>query len=169
MGEIADRLKRAKNLILTDFTGLNVELSRELRSSLRTSGVDFLVVKNTLIRRAAQDVGLEELGEHLGGPTALAIFYDDSTLPAKVISDFVKKNQMPKVRVCYFGGRFYGPDFLNQIASIPPREVLLGQLVGGLGAPIKGLAFRLSGLLQKWVGVLEALRRQKEQKTEVRA
>lgn len=149
---LTETLQSAPNMIVTDFSGLTVEHMTTFRSRLRAVGARYVVVKNTLARRAlvASDIsGLD--GEVFAGPTGLVMVGPDPLPAAKVISEFVKEHQKPAVKVGLVDGRVMDPAYLQRLGEIPSREVLLGQFVGGL-----------NGILYQMVGALEALREQRQ-------
>ena len=160
--EIAEILQKAKGVFLTDFEGLNVEMMEELRRKCREASVGYRVVKNTLARIAAKKVGWDELVNYLQGPSAIAYSFDDPSAPARVVSEFAKKAEKPKIKVSLFEGVFYGPEKIEEIASLPPKDVLLARIVGGFNAPIQGMASSLHNLLQKFIMTLDAVRNTKE-------
>ena len=161
--EIVETLDKAKSVFVTDFEGLDVEMMSELRRKFREASVNYRVVKNTLARLGAKQAGRDEMLEYFRGPSALAYSYDDPSAPARVISEFAKKVEKPKIKVSLFEGVFYGPEDVETIASLPPKEVLLAQLVAGVNAPVQGFVRGMSALLQKLVMTLEAVRKDKEE------
>lgn len=163
--DVAGKFEEAKSVFLTDFKGLNVQEISELRRAFAGANVQYRVVKNTLARLSAQSAGCDEILEYLEGPTALAFGMDDPSAPAKVISEFTKKNDKLKVRACLFDGVVFGEERVKDLASLPSREGVLGQLVGVLQAPISNLAFSLNGILSKFVYALDAVREQKEKQS----
>lgn len=160
--EITDVFQRATSVFITDYKGLNVENLSQLRSNCREASVEYRVVKNTLARIAARNAGVEEMVDHFVGPSAIAFTFDDPSSPARVISDFAKKNNKPTIKVSLFEGAFYGPDRVEDIAALPSKQELLARVVGGLNAPIQGFVGTLNGLLSKFVRTLDAVREQKE-------
>ncbi len=160
--EIAEILQKAKGVFLTDFEGLNVEMMEELRRKCREASVNYRVVKNTLARIAARKVGWDELVNYLQGPSAIAYSFDDPSAPARVVSEFAKKAEKPKIKVSLFEGVFYGPEKIEEIASLPPKDVLLARIVGGFNAPIQGMVAGLYNLLQKFVMTLDAIKNAKD-------
>ena len=160
--EIADILSEAKSIFVTDFKGLNVEQISEFRRKCREASVEYRVVKNTLARLATEKVGFSEMTEHFKGPSAIAYTYGDPSAPARIIKEFAKTLDKPEIKMSMFEGEFYGPDKIAIIASLPSKDQLLAQVVGGLNAPIQGLVGSLHGLLQKLVLTLDALRSSKE-------
>lgn len=161
--EVVEIFKQSSSIFLTDFKGLDVEKISDFRRQCREASVGYLVIKNTLARLAAQEVGWEEMVEHLKGPSAIAYGGDDPSVPARIITKFAKKNEKPAIKVSYFEGVFYGPDRVKEIAELPSKDELLARVVGGFNAPIQGFVGGLSGLLQKFVRTLDAVKVSKEE------
>jgi len=162
VAELAEKLERAQAVILVDFRGLTVLQSSELRNRLRPHGVEFKVVKNTMARRAAQQVGLEGVDQVFEGPTAMAFAYHDPVAPARELTRFNRETGMPQIKGGILGGRFVDVDEVNRLATMPSRDELIGKVVGGFAAPLYGLAAVTSGLLRNLVYVVDAVRRAKE-------
>ena len=160
--EVGKILQEARGVFITNFQGLNVEMMIDLRRKCRQASVEYRVVKNTLARLAAKNAGWDEMVEYFEGPSALAYSYADPSSPARVISEFAKKAEKPTIKVSLFEGVFYGPDDAAMIATLPPKDVLLAKLMGGLNAPVQGLVGGLNGLLQKLVMTLDAVKDVKE-------
>jgi large subunit ribosomal protein L10 len=163
VNEVTDILKNAKGIFVTDFKGLNVEQINELREKCREVSVHYKVIKNTLGRLAAKEAGWEEIEDHFQGPSALAYCFDDPSAPARVIIEFAKKYERPTIKVSLFDGSFYGPESVNEIALLPPKDVILAQVVRSLKEPIQGLTGGLNGLLQKLLYTIDAIRDQKSE------
>jgi len=160
--KVTEIFEQASGIFITDYKGLDVEQMSELRSACRENSVEYFVVKNTLARIAARNVGRGEMAEHFKGPSAIAYSYDDPSAPARVVSEFARKAKKPTIRFTLFEGNFYGPDRVAEIASLPSKEELYARVVGGFNAPISGFVGRLGGLLQKFVGTLQAIKDDKE-------
>ena len=160
VNELSTKLKGAKSVYYTDFSGLNVKRMTDLRRRLRKAGVEYVVIKNTLALRAVNESGL--VGERLKGPTGLVVSTDPVTA-AKVLSDFAKENdQRPAVKGGLLDGRAVSTEQVKQLASMPSREQMLAELGAGLMAPMAAFAGAMNGLFYMMVGALEALRAQKE-------
>jgi len=157
---IRERLARLPNLYLTDFTGLRVKQMTDLRRRLRAAGLEYVVVKNTLAGRAFSEVALSGLEDRLAGPTGF-VFAADPVTAAKIISDFQKEAEAFTVKAGLVEGRPITAQDVQKLARLPSRAELLGQLAGGLQAPLQGLLGAMNGLLYQWVGALEALRKQR--------
>lgn len=165
VSQLKDKLAQAKSLFLTDFTGLNVEEMTELRRNFREKNVEYKVAKNSLFRLAIQKTNFEDVSEHLEGPTGLVFGYDDSTAPAKVIYDFQKKKDMPKIKVFWMEGKLFGEEELKRLALLPSREALFGQILMSLNFPMSNLVGILHEVLRNFIGLLDALQ---EAKSKVR-
>jgi len=158
--ELTTKLKDAKSVYYTDFTGLNVKRMTDLRRRLRKAGVEYVVIKNTLALRAVNESGL--VGERLKGPTGLVVS-TDPVAAAKVLSDFAKENdQRPAVKGGLLEGKSLSTEQVKQLASMPSREQMLAELGAGLMAPMASFVGAMNGLFYMMVGALEALRAQKE-------
>ncbi len=159
--ELRDLLRDAKSVILNDFTGLNVEDISELRHICSESGVAYLVIKNTLAKRSFEELGLDEIGVLLEGPTAVAVSDDDEALPAQILKRFADDYQLPRFKGGYVAGRLFDAEEIERLASLPGKEVLLGQVVGTFQAPIRGLLQCLSASMRDLVCVLKAVEEKK--------
>lgn len=158
--ELKDKIKDAKALYYTDFTGLNVKRMTELRRRFRRAGIEYVVIKNTLALRAVNESGLT--GERLRGPTGVVIGHDP-VAAAKVLADFARENeQRPGVKGGLLDGKALDTGQVKALATLPSREQMLAQLAGGLQSPLAAFAGALSGLLYMFVGALESLRVQRE-------
>ncbi|MBD3289888.1 50S ribosomal protein L10 [candidate division KSB1 bacterium] len=161
--EITEKISEAKSILLTDYKGLDVEKISDLRSQLREASVEYKIVKNTLTKISVENLGYKELIEFLDGPTAIAFGLDDPIAPAKIISDFAKKNDRPQIKAYFLDGQLYKGKEVDELAKLPTQEVLLGQLVGTISAPLSNFVYLLNNLLQKTVFVLSAIKEKKEQ------
>ena len=160
VSELSQKMKNAKALYYTDFTGLNVKRMTELRRRLRKAGVEYVVIKNTLALRAVSDSGLA--GERLRGPTGVVIGADP-VAAAKVLNDFARENeQKPQLKGGMLEGKPLNTEQVKQLASLPSREQMLAQLGAGLQSPMAAFVGALTGLLYMFAGALEGLRAQRE-------
>lgn len=162
IADVADRLGRAATVVMVDYRGLNVSQMTELRKRLRDVGVEFKVAKNTLVLRAASQKGIDGLEEYLVGPIALAFGYDDPVAPAKVLSSFIKEFRKATIKGGVLEGQVVSAEAIKQLSDLPPREVLIAQVVGGIAAPLTGLVTVLNGTMRNLVYALDAIREQKE-------
>lgn len=168
--ELTGKLKGSTALLLADYRGLSVAEARELRNEMREAGAAYEVVKNSLVERAADAAGLEELKQYLEGPTAIAFCTEEAAPPAKVLSKYAKEFKPLEIK----GGMLAGEEGIQEgevidaekirfLASLPPRDVLLGQLAGALQGPIRGLATVCAGPMRGLVTALSQVQEQKEQ------
>jgi len=163
VAELRGKLERATAAILTDFKGLTVAEISNLRDSLAAEKSEYQVVKNTLMRLSAKGTDLEVLDPVLKGTCAIAIAYGDPAIPAKIIKKFGKTNEKLKVKAGSLGSRLLNPDQISALAELPPKEELLAKMLGTLNAVPTGLVTVLSGVPRAFVGVLDAIRRQREE------
>ncbi|MQA91655.1 MAG: 50S ribosomal protein L10 [Gemmatimonas sp.] len=161
--ELQSKLTDANAFYLTDFTGMNVKQMTEFRSRLRQQGVEYMVVKNTLARRALEGLELPDVAGFFSGPTGLVIGREDAVTAAKVLSDFAKEfDDKPAVKLGVVERQKIQPDEIKRLADLPPREVLLAQLAGGLQAPMVRLAGGMQNLIAGLARAIEGLRQQRE-------
>jgi len=142
---LVDRLERSQLTIVADYRGLTVSQLQGFRATLRSTESEFRVAKNTLVRIAAERVGIEGLESHLEGPTAVLFAFGDIVAPAKAVSDFARTSRILQVKVGVMNGQVVGPSDIEAISTLPPREELLGKLVGMLASPMARTVGVLSG------------------------
>lgn len=156
--DLSERLGGAKCLYLTDFTGLDVAAINDLRRKLASAEVEYIVVKNTLARRALAGGPYEALAPWLEGPSAIALSHVDVVSAAKVLTDFAKERDKPRIKAGAIEGQVLSLDEIRSIAALPSREALLAQVVGSVRAPIANLVGTLQSLLAKFVRTVDAVR-----------
>jgi len=158
--QIGDKLSEYSILYLTNFEGLTVAQSNELRGRFREAGVDYQVTKNTLAHLALDRIeGKDALEEFFAGPTAVA-FSEDPAKPARVIQDFLNEEDLerPELKVAWIEGELYDdPEALSTLADLKSREELIGEIVGLLLAPAQNVIGGLQGPGQTLAGILETL------------
>jgi large subunit ribosomal protein L10 len=145
--EIAGQLKDAEAVFAVDYRGISVPQAAELRAKLNEADATFRVVKNRLTLRAAEKAGADELLELLEGPTALTFVRGDAALAAKALNDFSRSADVLEFKGGRLGEQVLTVDEIKSIARLPAREVLQGQLVGTIAAPITGLVRGLNQLI----------------------
>ncbi|HET7322388.1 MAG TPA: 50S ribosomal protein L10 [Longimicrobiaceae bacterium] len=161
--DIQQKLDGARAFYLTDFTGMSVKQVTEFRSRLRKQGVEYVVVKNTLAQRAVQAIELPDIAGFFTGPTGLVIGQEDAVTAAKVLTEFAREfGDKPAVKLGVVERKQVGPEQVKQLAELPPKEVLLAQLAGGLQAPMARLAGGMQNLLASAARAIDALRQQRE-------
>lgn len=156
VAEIVESLKSAATGVVVDYRGLSVEEDTKLRNDLRAAGVKYFVVKNTLLRLAANQVGLEELDSILHGPTALAVS-EDPVAPAKVISDFAKNNEKMEIKSGFMDDKVMTLDEIKTLAQTPSKETLIAKIMGSLNSPISGLARLLATIADGGVEISDLI------------
>ncbi len=145
--EIAEQIGAAEAIFAVDYRGISVAQVAELRAKLRDADARFRIVKNSLTERAADKAGAESLKPMLVGPTALALVRGDAALAAKALSDAARTLRLLDFKGGLLGGDVLSADDVRSIARLPTREVLQGQLVGTIAAPLTGLARGLNALI----------------------
>ena len=156
VAEIQELLSNSKCTILVDFCGLTVAQDTELRRKMREAGVHYNVVKNTLLRIAAEQAGIEGLEPSLEKNTAIAVSPEDPVAVAKIVCEFAKENKELKVKVGVLDGKVIGAEEIKALASLPPKEVLQAQLLGVLQAPSRNLVSLLNAKAASILNVLNA-------------
>lgn len=160
--EVKEKLQNAKGVVLTEYRGLNVAQLSELRRKLRAQGVEYHVLKNTLVKIAADQIEMSDLDPYLEGPTAIAFGFDDPIAPAKVLSDFAKGVKDFVLKAGIVEGKVVDATSIQSLANLPPKEILVARVVGGMQAPISGLVYALTGPIQKLAMALGQVAKQKE-------
>jgi large subunit ribosomal protein L10 len=161
VADLHRRLEGARAVFLADFSGLNVEALNKLRRELKQGGNEFQVVKNTLLRRASEGTPASALGGSLVGPCGVTLSYQDPVACAKVLADFAKDRETFTFKGGVLQGKPIPAEAVRQLAKMPSREVLLGQMLSSLLAVPTGLVSALSGIIQKLLMTLKALEEEK--------
>ena len=150
--ELSEKLKNAVSGVVVDYKGISVADDTKLRSDLRQAGVEYFVVKNTMLRFASENAGLSELHSVLEGTTALAISTDDVVAPAKVLNKYAEDSKGAfKIKAGFVEGKVVNDKEVEAIAKLPSKEVLIAQVLGGL-----------NGVIRNFAVVLDQIREQKE-------
>ena len=160
---ITSKFQEAAGIYFTDYLGVNVKDITELRSKFTADHVEFRVIKNTLAKLSAEKAGLEDLKDVFDGPTAVALSYDDPTVPARIIKQFRKEHDLPELKAFIFEGKLMDKAAFDSVANLPSKEILLGKLVGGLSSPMSKLASTLRGSMSSFVNVLNNLKGSKSE------
>jgi large subunit ribosomal protein L10 len=151
-----EEFSRSQAAILTDYRGLSVAELNRLRNKMREAGSGYHVVKNRLVKLALREAGLPVPEELLQGPTAIGYCYEDVIAPAKVLTEYTKESKMLAIKGGILGDRVIDVEAISSLADLPPRDVLLAQLLSGVQSPVAGLVNVLSGTLRGLVTVLKA-------------
>lgn len=162
VADLTARLKASSTAVLADYRGMTVGQMRDLRTKLRGGGIDMVVVKNTLARRAAKAAGYEPLSAELVGPIAMLFAVEDVSAPARILNDYIKANRKMVIKAGLLEGQLIKADAVTELADLPSREVLLSRLLGAMQAPLGNLASVLQAPITKLARTLDAVRSQKE-------
>ena len=162
--ELHNEFGNSAGVVLTDYQGLDVHGISKLRKNLREKEIKFKVYKNTLIKRATKEIGLDKLSEDLTGCTAIAFSKDEPILTIKLLHQFSQQNkEIFKLKKALIEGQIFFGDQLDRIANLPTKEELLSQLLGNMKSPITSFVFTVSAPLSGLVNVIEQIRKQKEE------
>ena len=161
--EIAEKIKAAQSVVVVDYKGLTVEEVTALRAKFRAGNVDYVVYKNTLVRRALAELNITGMDELLQGPSAFAFSMGDAVAGAKIIKEYIdaNKRETMTIKAGIVDGVVVDVAAVKALASLPPKEVLLAKLMGSLNAPITGFVGVLSATLRSLVYAVDAIRKQK--------
>ncbi|MBE5816370.1 MAG: 50S ribosomal protein L10 [Clostridiales bacterium] len=159
--EIKNKLQNSQSAIIIDYKGLNVEQATKLRKECRENDVDYKIYKNTLIKIAANEIGLEDKEGVFEGPTAIAFGMKDPVAPAKILKKYIGEFKKCEFKAGIVDGEFYTADEVVKLADLPSKEELIAKMLGSLNAPISGLVRSLSGIIGGLGIVLNAIKEQK--------
>ena len=140
VAEVAEQFKNASSVVVVDYLGITVEQATNLRSELRKAGVQFAVVKNSILSRAAKEAGLEGMDDVFKGPSAVAFSNEDVVAPAKILADFAKKVEALEIKAGVIEGKVSSKEEIEALAKLPNREGLLSMLLSVLQAPVRNTA-----------------------------
>ncbi|MCR8745945.1 50S ribosomal protein L10 [Romboutsia lituseburensis] len=150
VAEIVEKLQKSSAAVVVDYKGLTVEEVTELRKKMREAGVEYKVYKNTLVRLAAKEVGIEQFNDELlVGTNAIAFGYEDPVAPARILKEFMDSHPKMQLKMGVVEGEFYNETQIAELASIPSREVLLAKLLGSLKAPVSNFAYLIDAIAKK--------------------
>ena len=159
--ELTDKLSRAKSIYFTDYLGLNVSDVTSLRKKFFESNVEYLVVKNTLLKIASDKNNISLGDELFSGSTAIAISYDEPVIAAKVIKGFLKDHDLPSIKGVLFEGSYLPASEFEKIANLPSKEESLTKIIITLKSPVQSIVNLLNSPMVKLVNVLNGLKETK--------
>ncbi len=163
IAEVAEVVGRAHGMFFTDFGGLTVDQATELRREFHKAGVDYRVAKNTLIRKALEQVGgYDGVFDKLAGPTGVAFAYADPIAPAKIIQKFIEKHKKLSLKVCMIEREMYDGSRLAEIAKIPSRAEIVAAILGSIQAPIAGIPGAINAVMRDLVSVIDEVGKKKQ-------
>jgi large subunit ribosomal protein L10 len=164
VADLEQRLKDMSLVLLTEYRGLTVSEISELRSKLKPLGCDFKVIKNSLSKIALKNAGLEEMSKYMEGPIAMAFEKNDPVAPVQILVNFAKEHKNLKLKAGLLSKKIITDKDINILANLPSKEVLVVQVLSAIQGPLVGLVNSLNGVIQNFVYVIEAVRKQKEAK-----
>ena len=150
VAELSEKLKKAQSVVMFDYRGLTVSEVTELRAQMRKAGNEYVIVKNSMVERACDKIGIDaSVKEMLKGPSAFAIGYEDAVSPAKILKDTVKKLKKCEIKGGIVNGKVSDAAAIDALAELPPKEVLIARMLGSMMSPISGLAIVLDQIAKK--------------------
>ncbi len=162
VADVSEFVGRANGMFFTDFSGLTVEQATELRREFRKSGVDYKVVKNTLVRKALEAAtGYDKVYDKLAGPTGVAFAYEDPVAPAKVIQKFTEKHNKLSLKVCVIEKQVYDGSRLAELAKLPTKKEIMAGILGSLEAPMAGIPGVINAVMRDLVSVIGEIEKKK--------
>ena len=156
VADLTEQIKNSVSGVLVNYQGITVEDDTKLRKALREAGVCYMVQKNTLTGRACEGAGFGDLKEYLNGMTAIAISEKDAVAPAKVLKEYADKIESFKILAGYVDGAIVSADTVNELASIPSKEILIAKFLGSIKSPVYKFAYALQAIVDKGGETAEA-------------
>ena len=157
VASLVEKIKNSPAGVVVDYKGINVADDTALRKELRENGVEYAVVKNTMLKFAAQEVGFDGMFEHLHGITAIAIASEDVVAPAKILAKFAKDHENFNIKTGFLDGAVVPVSKIEELAKLPSKEVLIAQTLYSFNYPIMQLAIALNAIAEKGEADQEAL------------
>ncbi len=162
VAEVAEKVSRASALYFADFSGLTVGEATELRREFRKAGIEYRVVKNTLVKKALERItGYDSVYDRLTGPTGIAFSYGDAIAPAKIIKKFSEKSGKLKLKVAVLEKQIFDGSQLEQLSKLPGRAELMAGVIGSIHAPISGIVGAIGAVMRDLVNVIDAIEKKK--------
>jgi large subunit ribosomal protein L10 len=162
VAEVSETVRKAHGMFFTDFTGLTVEQATELRREFHKAGVDYRVVKNTLIQTALKQVtGYDGVYDRLAGPTGVAFAYEDPVVPARIIQKFAEKHKRLSLKVCVIERQVFEGSRLAELAKLPSRKEVMAAILGSVQAPLAGVPTVLNALMRDIVSIVDEISQKK--------
>ena len=149
VADLTDKLQNAVSGVIVNYSGITVENDTKMRAELRKAGVEYAVIKNTMTKRACENVGYGELATALEGMTAIAISKDDAVAPAKILKEYADKIDSFELKAGFVEGKVLDQAGVLELANIPSKEILIGKLLGSIQSPLYGLACALQAIIDK--------------------
>lgn len=160
--QLSDKVERSQAMYFVDYQGLTHQQLEEARRELGDNDAEIAVAKNTLINIALKEKKDVDVRDQLQGPNATLFAYTDGTSAARILREFNKKYDLPKIKFGIFEGQVIDADGVMKIANLPTKDVLLSKLLGGMNAPISGFVYVLNANITKLAQVLKAIEEKKQ-------
>lgn len=168
VAELKEKLEKSSSIYLTDFTGLTVAETNELRNEFHNAKVEYKVIKNTLLHKALSDGGSSKFAEQSGsiieelkGPTGVIFAFDDAVIPAKILKKFNDKIERPKLKLAVVENVVYDRTKLKTLASIPSKPEIISSIIGSLHSPISGIVYCINAIMRDFGSVIEEVAKKK--------
>lgn len=163
VADLADRFKRASGYYLVDFSAMTVLAAIRFRRELKKTGVEYRVAKNTLIKRAIKDSGIEEVipSKNFFGASGVVFAYSDPVAPAKIIKEQFDKFEKPKLKAAVIEGVYYDGTQLKTLASLPSKPDIISGIIGSIHAPISGIVGSINAVMRDLAYVVEEVAKKK--------
>ena len=152
VASIVEKFQKAQSIVFVDYRGLNAEETTNMRAECRKAGVEYLVLKNTMIERAAEELNVTDLKAHLEGPTAVAFSMNDPASAAKIMLKYAKDTKKLSVKCGFLEGAVVGEDVVQSLSELPSREVLIAKIMGSLNAPVTNFVYAVEAVRKKLAG-----------------
>ena len=149
VSQIKDKLSRAKSVVIVDYRGLTVSEVTELRNNMRAAGVEYKVLKNTMMSRACEELGITGVEEHLSGPSAFCFGYDDPVSAPKIMKEFAEKVNKTEIKGGIMDNAAIDTKVVDKLAATPTKEVLLTRLMWSITGSVRSLAIGLNAVKEK--------------------
>ena len=159
--DTGERIREVRGLYLADFSGMNVEKLSLLRRKCREQKVQFRVIKNTLLQRAFHERGITELDPYLVGPTGLVFSQENEVAPARILADFAREHETPRIKAAVLNGRLFDDRAIKVLATLPSYEVMLSQLLGTIIAPLTTFLAAVEATLRLPATMADVLERER--------
>ncbi len=162
VADVVDRMKRAQSVIVLDYRGLTVAEVSDLRSKFREAGVEYKVIKNNMLKRAADELKIEGMDDFFKGPTAVAFGYEDPVSAAKILCKFVKGVNKTQIKGGLLDGKAMDAAGIENLSKLPSKEELIAKMLGSMNAPITNFALALQAIPRGLACALKAVAEQKQ-------
>ena len=157
VADLVERFKRASGFYLVDFQGMNVQEAQEFRRELKSKGIEYKIAKNTLVKRALEEVGKADLvpDDKFFAPTGVVFGFDDPVAPGKIIKEVFDKNEKPVLKAAVIEDEFYDGSQLKQVAALLSKPEVMAAIVGSLEAPISGIVGSINAVMRDVASLIE--------------